>query len=392
MIRRVSFFFAFSSAISNSFAWGGTGLGHRLCYIHAGHSKTGTTAIQRRLHDPVSRAWLLERGYIYPSFQSNHWRLAAWVEDDPARWAAYMPKAAFTGASADQTAVESFKAEVARWPDHHFILSSEHFQIPSENGLRRLKALLDDHFDQCRIIIYVRHPLEFARSNLQHLIHLGQSTLEAGRQSPPILDFRKLLEKWCAVYGKESVCIVTYDTDRWKDIGLVADFLGEVSPELRGFPGNSLMENPSLSHCATLVANELAKIRPQLTGGRSGSYQQELTGLLLRLGGNRFVCSADIRSRVERETAAGQKWLQDEFGLLLETRGETMLEGPDCDPVFIVNLAKVIDDLICERCGLRDGKESSLPGSSAAKGGRLASRGLNKRVIRAIRRLRDTFW
>ena len=152
------------------------------------------------------------------------------------------------------------------------------------------------------------------------------------------------------------------------------------------------MENPSLSHCATLVANELAKIRLQLTGRRSGSYQQELTGLLLRLGGNRFVCSADIRSRVERETAAGQKWLQDEFGLLLETRGETMLEAPDCDPVFIVNLAKVIDDLICERCGLRDGKKGSLPGSSAAKGGRFASRGLNKRVIRAIRRLRDTFW
>lgn len=152
------------------------------------------------------------------------------------------------------------------------------------------------------------------------------------------------------------------------------------------------MENPSLSHCATLVANELAKIRLQLTGRRSGSYQQELTGLLLRLEGNRFVCPADIRSRVERETAAGQKWLQDEFGLLLETRGETMLEAPDCDPVFIVNLAKVIDDLICERCGLRDGKKGSLPGSSAAKGGRFASRGLNKRVIRAIRRLRDTFW
>jgi len=351
---------------------------NRICYIHAGHSKTGTTAIQNTLHASESRAWLRERGYVYPSFGPNHLGLAARIENDPGRWLRYMSKAEFDQISTDQGAIESFSAEIAEWPRHHFILSSEHFQILSVDGLCRLRSFLEDYFGGFQVIVYVRHPVDFARSDLQNLVRAGVTTIDAATNTMPVLDFQILLEKWCAVFGKESVRVRSYDPKRFRSVSLVSDFLGTVSSELCELPHRTSIFNVSLSHCATLVANDLVRIRPRLSGDRTGTYQRELNQLLSSLEGSSFELTPELYSRVEREAATGLDYLYREFGLRLEPERPAAGRLPECDSKFVASLAKVIDEVVCGRCSA-DVRRS------------FASPGMPKLATRAIRKLRRLF-
>jgi hypothetical protein len=140
--------------------------------LHIGTEKTGSTAIQRFLSS--QRDCLFFQGYGVPRSLGavEHRRFALFFyqheqKDDLTQTEGLDQLCLQDRKAAIAIWQQEFDEEIARRPDHSWVVSSEHIHsriLHNESCLEKMAAYVKERFDEVQIIVYLREPLSAALS------------------------------------------------------------------------------------------------------------------------------------------------------------------------------------------------------------------------------------
>jgi hypothetical protein len=210
------------------------------CILHIGTEKTGSTAVQRFLHQNVERLQR-ERIHVCQSAGApNNRRLpAAFMDeekiDDFLRTLKHKDlKARRRWRS---KVLKSFEKEVAkaRKKSDVFVVSSEHLQsrLFSVAEVSNLARFLRPLFGKIDVICYLRRQDQMAVSRYSQALRaghvLGAPVPRADRifqgHLPPYFDYKSLLDRWSTAFGQSSVHPSIYSSSQLVEGNVVLDFL-----------------------------------------------------------------------------------------------------------------------------------------------------------------------
>lgn len=243
-------------------------------YLHIGTGKTATTTIQSFLN--MNRAALGKQSVFFPESlgKTNNRKLPAMVVDDDfvddffkvnhllneqdrrvakARWR------------------ESFIKELERnQAQDTAIISSEHLStlLKEERHLQTLHAILSDHFDDIKILVYLRRPVDFAVSMYNTAIKIG------GTQRAPVpahensdTDYASLIQRWASVFGQQNLIVRLFDRESLIGGDILQDFCA-----VTGIDDQCLhtpeRHNPSLDHLGLELLRHMNTRIPRFVNNR----------------------------------------------------------------------------------------------------------------------------
>ena len=210
--------------------------------LHIGLEKTGTTSIQFLLRQ--NREQLLSSSILVSngSATGNNFQLAV------ASYAKFradgLTRQLSIGSEAElqkfrQATMQALAAEIKTTTPEKVILSSEHFQsrLLGTEDIALLKNLLEEAgCKNIKVLLYLRDPLKIAMSHHGMAIKKGIHVTEEfyrpdHRRISHIIDHKKTLTNWVAVFGEANMDVRLYPEGQSSDV-LIADFLGAagVSP------------------------------------------------------------------------------------------------------------------------------------------------------------------
>ncbi|MBV8977465.1 MAG: hypothetical protein JO261_07205 [Alphaproteobacteria bacterium] len=195
----------------------------RLCVLHLGSEKTGTSSVQRYLGQ--HRDALLQDGIWYPrSFASPTAHVHLGLSSAALRDSL---KADNPDVAAFATELASIKARDVRMT----VFSSEffHSEMRDRGAVERLKAFLAQHFDAFRLVYYARRQDHMLASMHSTAVQGGWSTNPAAlsvyeTKGHYYFDHAAICDLWAGVFGRESLVCRIYERERLKNGDVVDDF------------------------------------------------------------------------------------------------------------------------------------------------------------------------
>ena len=238
--------------------------------LHIGTEKTGTTSIQNFLD--INYLNLKEQGISIP-------RSLCYSESFNHRWAAIIAynknrnddntkdlfKSQEDRSKQIQEKIKEFKSEVNSDPSNSWIISSEHLQsrLSTKEEINRLKIILSSLFEDIKILIYLRDPIETAISwwstkiksegvlyNLPEPIHPYINQLCNHKQS---------IQNWSSIFKKENIMVGIYE-DREVERNIVLDFCKKLNIDFGSLDQNKDFDNKKLSFLGMKYKAHLNKI------------------------------------------------------------------------------------------------------------------------------------
>lgn len=210
-------------------------------YLHIGMTKTGSTSIEVTLHE--SRAALLAHGIDYLDLGQNHSKLMQVAARQTAKGLKgdilailglekdardYDPKLVL------DAMVKRFRARRAPIT----VMSGQGGVSLSADEVRVLRDFVTPHFDEVRVIVYVRDPTTWASSRAQENMKRGHTLDELvgllrnrPNKCPIVPGFRKRLEPWLDVFGRDKVDIRLFDPKVFPKGDLIADFMAALGKD-----------------------------------------------------------------------------------------------------------------------------------------------------------------
>jgi hypothetical protein len=249
----------------------------RKAVIHIGTEKTGTTSIQASLRE--LRDALPAHGFAYPSSpgERNHIRLAIYALGGGAGSRGLVLREARVRGTEEGVAdwlPKRLGAELAELPErvHTVVFSNEHLhsRIRTEEGVARLKALLDRHFDSYRIVVYLRRQDELAVSRYSTQIKTGSAREQVLPHARPSVDayfdYAALLDRWGAVFGHEALVPRLFIRRELAGGDVVQDFLGVCGLPAIEVPEATAAQNVALSGVAQDFLRRVNAVLPRQRG------------------------------------------------------------------------------------------------------------------------------
>ncbi|MEJ1160231.1 hypothetical protein [Prosthecomicrobium sp. N25] len=253
--------------------------------VHIGMTKTGSTSIQAAFHK--ARAELLPLGIDYLDLGQNHSRVvkvalsgsAKRLKGSAARSLGLAEGIDAYDAGAVRAALEE-RLAARRAP--LLVISGEGFFNMTEAEIAAFHALLTRHFDEIRIVAYLRDPLSWASSRAQENVKHGHTVAELTESvetdpdtSPIVPQYRRRLGGWIDAFGRAAVDIRVFDKRRFRDGDLIADFCAAIGadPRVAGLlprPWN----NPRTSHEALLLIEAHYRLLASRHAGRTTTKER----------------------------------------------------------------------------------------------------------------------
>jgi hypothetical protein len=221
---------------------------------HIGTPKTASTFLQNTC--AANPEWLEQNGLYYPDLMApsaNHITLfyanAVGIHDFARDYGLKTPEDVkdFRARLSDSVAEQ---VEAVSQNAHTMIMSSENlianFKIIKEVG--NLRDFLAPHFDDIRIIVYLRRQDDAILSMYGEFMRRGfkpamtfEEFLKASlgpKTHTPYLYYRRVLSQWVEIFGKDAITVRLFDRKRLRNGDILADFMAEVlqedAPDLSG--------------------------------------------------------------------------------------------------------------------------------------------------------------
>ena len=282
-------------------------------FLHIGIEKTGTTTIQTFLAQ--NRTPLLQDGFLYPHCpgKTNHIKLVAYaaqlrtIEDIRDRLYG-LNYTAILDAHKIEAFREQFRtrlrAELASTTATTVIFSSEHCssRLITEAEIARLKALLEEFFATIDIVIYLRRQDDLLISSYSTKVICDGRIEPIGIPDPQIIDtyydYKKILQKWESVFGKESIIVRIFDPQEFYNHDLLADF-----SQIVGYPINHRYQavsrlNESYDAESLEFLRRMNPYIPRYVGDRINPNRQGLLQNLKGYEGHPYaLVSKDFRTK-----------------------------------------------------------------------------------------------
>ncbi len=200
--------------------------------LHIGVEKTGSSSLQKFL--AFNRAKLLQNGFFYPEFcgEISHTRLAVYAGNDDVFEDLQAEEGISTADEVHRFRLKFETVAAAELSENQFetaIFSGEHCssRIRDRNEKIRLKEFMQDYFDSCKVIVYLRRQDRLLVSHYSTHLKGGGTGLDVlkPRGKPPVfLDYHGLLESWSDVFGRENIIPRIYDRSELFQGSVVDDF------------------------------------------------------------------------------------------------------------------------------------------------------------------------
>ncbi|MCX7286554.1 MAG: hypothetical protein NTW20_03065 [Rhodobacterales bacterium] len=214
--------------------------------LHMGMPKTGSTSLQHSLHASSDR--LRESGVFYPQFGNKtiaH-HLLLLLHQSPSQMSPFFlqrnggPKEAVDRANA---AWEMVRREVQRRRPEVLVLSSELLILPEDPSIKaRIADQLSELSGDIVPILYVRHPVQHFRSNLQQLLKVSNQPVH-----PHKAQIKDAILETEAIFSN-PLQLVAFDRSVLHGGDVVADFATRfLSPWIKPSDLPEFQSNVSLS-------------------------------------------------------------------------------------------------------------------------------------------------
>lgn len=206
------------------------------CVLHIGTEKTGTTLIQEWLYENQKE---LSNQRIYLSEilgKANNRIFVGYFQSIPDDWTmenginTAEDKARFFDGFSERLSREIKAASI----NHDvFVITSEHLhsRLRKRDELERMKAFLDDNFEETLIVCYFRNQADMAVSLYTTALQVGfTQTLDSFLSNDVGPDnyyynFKAIADNWSSVFGKNSCVFKIYDRSSFVEGDLRIDFL-----------------------------------------------------------------------------------------------------------------------------------------------------------------------
>ena len=257
-------------------------------YLHIGTEKTGTTYIQKFLKQ--NREKLFSRGYFVPNFMggmcSHYWLpilvyeknkqddltniVKIYTKDDPE--------------SIIKLKIDELKKAVQINKDKDWIISSEHLHARlNKMEIRRLKSLLQPLFNEIKIIVYLRDPLESTISLWSTAVKVGwpiKKIPSPGNTWDYICNHKRTIQLWEENF-KEKITPKLYCKRSFYKGNLIEDFLAQIGIKLDTsfeIPENV---NQSMSYAGIRVLSHINEIIPPAKIGLFDPLRGNIKALII---------------------------------------------------------------------------------------------------------------
>ena len=226
--------------------------------IHIGTEKTGTTSIQRFLE--INQLSLKNQGFNCPNSLKygdsfNH-RLAAVISyndnrnDDNTKFL-------FESINDRRTKINyiknALKLEISNDPCSSWIISSEHLQsrLRTKREIIRLKNFFSNIFDEIKILIYIREPIETAASWWSTTIKAKGLLRKLPEPGHPYIkhlcDHKNTIKLWSSVFKRENIIVGLYENKLKLEQNLLLDFCKKLKIDNENLLFPEKHENAKLS-------------------------------------------------------------------------------------------------------------------------------------------------
>ena len=245
---------------------------NRLCRLHIGAPKTGSTAIQAFCAE--NRAALLARGVLYPDASLRgfgHHDLAFLLAGGYPSWATPQPRP-----------LDELLADLARGVTGHdgdVLLSSENFYLLADAAVVRAAlercGLLDGR--QARVMVYLRRQDEAHASWYNQTIKAqgyAHTFEECLADFAGLFDYQAMLRPWAEAFGPRNIEVRLYEPANLPGGDIRLDFLAALGLAIDGFDlppkrpntelGPDLLEFQRLVNCLPLSHQEKRRFHRQL--------------------------------------------------------------------------------------------------------------------------------
>ncbi len=299
---------------------------------HIGTPKTASTLIQNSLD--ANPAWLAERGIAYGKVlapDANHITLffisARELHDFARDYGLRNQKEVDDFRTRVSERIKEHKASLPRHVDT-MVMSSENLMgnIREINEIERLKAFLSEHFDEIKIVSYVRRQDDAILSMYGEFMRRGFSAetfqefvaICLGPDTPiPYLYYRRELSKWIEVWGKQNMIIRRFSPVDFINGDILADFMGVVQgtwePDMEGFTP-SVDDNRGLSAPTLEFLRRMHGDIPFILDGQPNLQRTKLTPFISTLPQRpRPIMSAGTARHIMNHFRPANKWLKEEF-------------------------------------------------------------------------------
>lgn len=213
--------------------------------VHIGTTKTGTSSIQRYLHQ--NRTKLLEQGILVPRSLGSPVHTKAVVASLPHGKSPDLAKAIPIPSreALDQfrsNTQRAFRNELSEHPEvTNTIISAEflHSRIVTPEDISRFHTLFCTGFDLVTIVVYIRPQLDHVISLYSTVLKVGgyRGTLErfiTARTQPEqraYFDLKAIVSSWVSEFGDDNVLVKPYKAIP-RDVGVVQDFCRTVGIDI----------------------------------------------------------------------------------------------------------------------------------------------------------------
>ncbi|TDL83515.1 hypothetical protein E2L08_02395 [Palleronia sediminis] len=233
----------------------------RLCILHIGTEKTGTTALQMRL--VARRARLARQGLRYPEALGtpSHRALAVACQrldpgDDGAQALGAVTAPGLARLRA--TLAERLGQELDAWGGcDRWLISSEHLhsRLRTEDEVARVRDLLAPHFDEIVVVLHLRPQIDMLVSLASTAARVGQRVdagfLRARAGDGHYCEYLRLWRLWANVFGAARLKLVAFR--RSPDIGDTLERLADA--DLAAGPKEAARMNAFLDIRALALVN-----------------------------------------------------------------------------------------------------------------------------------------
>lgn len=191
-------------------------MSQKTLYLHVGMDKTGTSAIQYFLYHN-KESLLRDASLCYPETglykDFSHHPFAFSV----IKWYGYTRDNLY----------QLFHALVTEVGEaENVLLSSEClFKIPLNEEFKALHSLINDHFDNVKVLVYVRRQDEWVESRHKHSVISGNELSLEMLMQPQFCDYKQFIDCWANIFNRNNIIVRAYEKQQFSGGSIFSDFI-----------------------------------------------------------------------------------------------------------------------------------------------------------------------